>query len=220
MVLKKSPYWEELTAGWPPGVGDVLSEYEALASRAGRAFEKVAGEYGGLVRCGPGCDDCCHAVFGLFLVESFYLAMHFHVLDPDRQGPVLARARCFEGELARALDKVRQGTAGVERLRVRCPFLGDDRRCVVYAGRPVTCRVYGIPTAIAGRGRVCGRSGFERGGSYPAFKMDRVHRELHRMSAGLLAAVGRKGEDPGALFAVSRSVTMTPVELLGLKTGQ
>jgi hypothetical protein len=27
----------------------------------------------------------------------------------------------------------------------RCPFLGDDDRCLIYAFRPMTCRLHGLP---------------------------------------------------------------------------
>lgn len=45
-------------------------------------------------------------------------------------------------------------------IKLRCPLLGQDDRCLLYAARPITCRVYGVPTAIAGQGHVCGFSAF------------------------------------------------------------
>ena len=38
------------------------------------------------------------------------------------------------------------------RIKCRCPLLGDDDRCLLYQARPITCRLYGVPTAIAGQG--------------------------------------------------------------------
>ena len=71
------------------------------------------------------------------------------------------------------------------RQRVRCPLLGNDGRCVLYAHRPVTCRLYGVPTAIAGKGHVCGRSAFLPGVSYPTVTMDRIRERLMDLSTDL-----------------------------------
>jgi Fe-S-cluster containining protein len=47
--------------------------------------------------------------------------------------------------------------------RVRCPMLNDSDQCDIYEFRPITCRLYGIPTAIGGKGHTCGLSGFAKG---------------------------------------------------------
>jgi len=196
-------------------VAEVFRAYETLVARADRAFARVAGEYGALVRCRAGCDDCCHAVFGLFLIESVSLAYHVRSLEGKQKEAAAENARRFDSGLAAVLAGHQAGAGGaLGRARARCPLLGDDRRCLVYAGRPLTCRVYGIPTAIGGRGHVCGRSGVAKGGSYPTFNLDAANRELHRLSGRLLAAIGREGLDDRVLYAVSRSLTLSPAELL------
>jgi hypothetical protein len=40
---------------------------------------------------------------------------------------------------------------------------------------PITCRLYGIPTAIGGKGHTCGLSGFTKGKSYPTVNLDAIH---------------------------------------------
>ena len=85
---------------------------------------------------------------------------------------------------------------------------------MLYDQRPITCRIYGVPTKIQGRARVCGRSGFDSGKSYPAFDLDGVFRDLYDMSQELVEKAG--GEDPDRarlLVSVSKVLT-TPLESL------
>ncbi len=70
--------------------------------------------------------------------------------------------------------------------RIRCPLLNKDNQCDLYASRPVTCRLYGIPTAIGGRGHTCGLSAFNTGESYPTVNLEQVHAKLHELSCEIL----------------------------------
>jgi len=49
----------------------------------------------------------------------------------------------------------------------------------------VTCRVYGLPSSIGGKGHVCGYSGFDTGKTYPAVKPDKIWEYLVALSAGV-----------------------------------
>ena len=93
-------------------------------------------------------------------------------------------------------------------------LLNEERECVLYTVRPITCRIYGVPTKVRGKARVCGLSGFEQGVSYPAFDLDGVFRDLYDMSRELVEKEG--GEEPeraGLLVSVSKALT-TPLESL------
>ena len=78
------------------------------------------------------------------------------------------------------------------RVKSRCPLLGDDDRCALYEARPITCRVYGVPTAISGRGHVCGRAAFEKGVPYPTVFMDKLYERLDALSRDIQQAVGSR----------------------------
>jgi len=52
--------------------------------------------------------------------------------------------------------------------------------------------LYGIPTAINGRGHTCGKSGFEPGGSYPTVHMDQLYGRLQEISAELILDIKSK----------------------------
>jgi Fe-S-cluster containining protein len=70
--------------------------------------------------------------------------------------------------------------------RIRCPLLGEDNLCVMYEHRPITCRVYGIPTSTAGVSHICGRTNFIQGKPYPTMNMDKIYGQLQLLSAQLI----------------------------------
>jgi Fe-S-cluster containining protein len=105
----------------------------------------------------------------------------------DRQAARIKR------EAYRSLQK---GTSESEVLRqlaeerIRCPLLDGNEQCVLYETRPITCRLYGIPTAIGGRGHTCGISGFEPGEAYPTVHLDKINEQLQQISAELVRDLG------------------------------
>jgi Fe-S-cluster containining protein len=76
--------------------------------------------------------------------------------------------------------------------RVRCPLLSEKDLCDLYDNRPLTCRFYGIPTAIGGAGHTCGKSEFKQGEQYPTVNLDVVHNHLQQISAELLRDIKSK----------------------------
>ena len=66
--------------------------------------------------------------------------------------------------------------------KMRCPLLNDEDLCDLYRFRPVTCRLYGIPLAIGGKGRTCGLSGFEKGAKYPTVNLEIIQNKLYVIS--------------------------------------
>lgn len=171
--------------------------YEALVQKADAAFEKVKEAFPECVRCHRECADCCYALFDLSLIEALYINRHFRenfqgearealLEEANRTDRQLAR---IKRDAARALAAGRDETEVLEALaseRVRCPLLNDEKLCELYPYRPITCRLYGIPTAIGGKGYTCGLSGFEPGKSYPTVHLDQIQASLQEISATLL----------------------------------
>jgi len=187
--------------------GPLFEKYETLAATADLAFREMRSQYPSCVRCKPRCSDCCHAVFGLFLIEAAYLRSRFEKLDRKDRRQAVSRAGKAEKEMARMVNKAQkggdpQGSFPLEKARVRCPLLNDADECVLYQYRPITCRVYGIPTAIQGKAHVCWKAKFEKDKTYPAFNLDEVNRKLYHLSTEFLQGTG--GSDPSkATFLVS-----------------
>jgi len=198
---------------------ELFHAYEDLAARADGAFQRMEREYGDRINCRLHCADCCHAIFGLFLIESAYLKYHFEQLAEDERRAALKRADKADRDLA-ALERslaVNQDDPHVQayalaREKIRCPLLNERDECILYPVRPITCRVYGIPAVINGRAFVCGQAGFQQGESYPAFDLDAVYRDLYQLSKELLKSARQADMDRASLLvSVSKSIR-SPLE--------
>jgi Fe-S-cluster containining protein len=202
-------------------LSQLFRSYELLVDKADQAFREMEQKYGESVRCERHCSDCCHAVFGLFLIEAAYLKENFDQLGKEKIKTALWR--CNEADLAlKRLEKrlisykddPDMQVYTMARERIRCPLLDDNLDCILHPFRPITCRVYGIPTKIQGEARVCGRSGFKKGVAYPAFDLDGVYRDLYELSKELLKQSGISDLDKAALLiSVSKTIS-TPFEIL------
>lgn len=203
---------------------ELFREYEQLVASADAAFQKMEREHGDRIRCAKHCVECCHAIFGLFLIESVYLRQLFEELGANEKAAALLRADKADKALA-ALEKSLKDcddpqlqAYALAREKIRCPLLDDKDGCVLYPFRPITCRVYGIPTAIGGRAFVCGQAEFEEGQSYPTFDLDAVYRNLHQLSKELLARAGEADlERADLLVSVSKTLKSSLEELIRLR---
>lgn len=180
-----------------------FKKYEALAGAADRAFQKVKTDYSELVRCRPGCTDCCYALFDLTLIESLYIKHHFdETFSGEEKSSVVEKASQVDRQIYRlkkaAFKAVQDGadeSKVVEKMareRIRCPLLTQQDRCGLYPYRPIACRIYGAPLAIGGKGRTCGLAGFEPGNEYPSINMDTIHIQLIRLSEEFVQVIESK----------------------------
>jgi Fe-S-cluster containining protein len=180
-----------------------FKKYEEILKVADQVFDRVEQEYTACVKCKIGCADCCHALFDLTLIEALYLN---HKFNAEFEG--LAREERLEraSKVDRHINKIKRKAFGdlragkdeneiladLGRERARCPLLNKDDACELYPYRPVTCRFYGIPTAICGKGHTCGLSGFVEGEQYPTVNLDKIHEQLQKISAELIQDLGTK----------------------------
>ena len=199
----------------------LFRSYELLVDKADQAFQEMQQKYGECIRCERHCSDCCHAVFGLFIIEAAYLKQNFDHLGKEEIKTALLR--CNEADRTqKQLEKMLQSyrddpnmqVYAMARERIRCPLLDDNLDCILHPFRPITCRVYGIPTKIQGKARVCGQSGFKKGVHYPAFDLDGVYRDLYNLSKELLKNSGIIDlEKASLLVSVSKTIS-TPFHIL------
>lgn len=182
---------------------DIFARYEGFVAEVDAIFNKVKEAHPEAVKCAGGCDDCCYALFDLSLVEAMYLNQKFNELfSGAARSDVMQRADKADREAYKIKRKVfkasQEGRKAAEILeevaamRVRCPLLDEDSRCDLYDYRPVTCRLYGIPTAYGGESRTCGLSDFKPGDSYPTVNMEQVHERLYNLSRELVASINTK----------------------------
>jgi len=174
-----------------------FKKYEALVAAADGAFERVKRAYAECVKCEEKCADCCHALFDLTLIEALYIHHKFNQKFAGTEKiNLLERSNRADRRIhqikRKAYKDLRAGKNEGEILaemafeRVRCPLLNEKDLCDLYDHRPLTCRFYGIPTAIGGAGHTCGRSGFKKGEQYPTVNLDAVYNKLQEISAELL----------------------------------
>jgi Fe-S-cluster containining protein len=172
-------------------------KYEALSKAADQVFERVQQAFPDCVQCHEACADCCHALFDLTLIEALYMNEKFKTrYDGAEREAMLEKANRIDRTIHKlkrqAYRDLKAGKSENEILaalgeeRVRCPLLNERDMCEMYQHRPITCRLYGIPTAIGGKGRTCNLSKFEGGKSYPTADIDKIHGRLQEISAELL----------------------------------
>ena len=181
-----------------PELEHVFKKYEAFVKQLDGVFESVRQQYSDCVKCKLECSDCCHALFDLSLVEALYINAQFlETVSGERQSEILKSANKVDRKTyqlkRKAFKAVEAGEKSEEQVllemaaeRIRCPLLNQENQCDLYASRPATCRLYGIPTAIAGRGHTCGLSAFKTGESYPTVNLDSVHAKLHELSCEII----------------------------------
>jgi Fe-S-cluster containining protein len=178
-------------------------QYEDLVATADAAFERVKQAHADCVKCAETCADCCFALFDLTLIEALYIQHRFNEkFKGSRKVEFLEKANRADRRIykikRKAYQELQAGRNEGEILaemafeRVRCPLLSEKDLCELYEYRPLTCRFYGIPTAIGGAGHTCGKSGFEQGEAYPTVNLDAVHAKLQEISAELLRDIKSK----------------------------
>lgn len=210
---------------------EFFKKYEAIIGEADQVFNTVRARFSDNVRCEKGCSDCCHALFDLTLVEALRVNALF-----NEKFSGLARTAILEraDEADRAVHKLKrdahkamkEGANASEILkqmaavRVRCPLLSDEGLCEMYEARPVTCRIYGVPTAIGGEAHICGKSAFEKGKPYPTVYLDRIQDKLYALSHELAATLKSRYKGLGELLVPLSLAIMTDYNEEYLGVGQ
>lgn len=183
----------------------MLNALQALFGRMDGAYEETANALG--FRCGGCADNCCLTLFFHHtLAEFLYLREGFLRLDKDLQ------SRLTDGA-ARVNDAVARIKAEGRTPRVMCP-LNLEGRCVLYARRPMICRLHGIPHVFRHpSGKVLSGPGCHVCESLPRapgrMTLDRTsfYRDMALLEQRLRAATGFCGK-----------IRMTVAEMVGKMT--
>jgi len=204
-------------------------QYDRLVASADRAFEQIHASFPDCVTCKPACNDCCYALFDLTLVEAMAIHERFEAQFSGEQREELLE-RCNKADRAvykikrKAYKRIEAGEdaktilAALAEERVRCPMLNDAGTCDIYAFRPITCRLYGIPTFDGENSHTCGLSNFQKGRSYPTAKYDRIHEKLLNLSMDFVRQIQSRHRKMGDLLVpLSMAIlTVYDEEYLGI----
>src|SRR5581483_119549 len=128
-----------------------------LHDRAERWFERASAALLAALPCGRGCHQCCIGLFAITRLDADRLTAALRALPPDHADRIRSRARSQRTALEAAHPALREtktldrwadadvDAAAAQFSAERCPALEDDGSCAVYADRPMTCRMMGIP---------------------------------------------------------------------------
>jgi len=180
-----------------------FKKYEEISSTADELFLRIQKDFPECVKCEVKCEDCCHALFDLSLIEAIYINHQFNKKFKDKEKEqLLEKSNRADRKIYQIKRKAYQdkesGKNEVDILvemaaeRVRCPLLNSEGLCDLYEYRPITCRLYGLPTAIGGIGHTCGRSGFVEGQQYPTVNLDMIQKRLYEISAEFVSRINSK----------------------------
>lgn len=208
-------------AGQMPDLTPFFERYEAQAKEADALFAHIRAQYPELVVCKEKCSSCCNAMFDLSLVEALYLNSKFNERIPlgKERTAILDAADSADRAAARIKRKVFKDSkdgrdsneilAEIATVKVRCPLLNADERCIMYDVRPVTCRLYGVPTAIGGKSHTCGLTGFAQGEKYPTVALDKIQHRLSALSTELTKFIGTAYTELDAMYVPVSSALLT-----------
>ncbi len=208
-----------------------FERYEKIKQQADEVFKRVQSQHSDCVKCRIECSDCCHALFDLTLIEALYINHHFNQKIPEaRRDELLEMANKADRMIyklkRKAFKAFESGTPEEEILaelaqeRVTCPLLDSKNCCELYENRPITCRLYGIPTSIGGKGHTCGLSEFKPGESYPSVNMDMIQSKLFEISIDLVKELRSKYVKMGEILVPLSMALLTTYDAtyLGLES--
>ncbi len=209
----------------------LFEKYKKIVDSADKVFEQIKKEYSDCVSCKIECSDCCHALFDISFVEALYISQGFREkfngpeLDKllDKANKADRKIYKLKKEAYKDFKEGKDETAIFEKIaeeRIRCPMLNDSDQCDIYEFRPITCRLYGVPTAIGGKGHTCGLSGFKKGQSYPTVNLDAIHQALFNISSEIVKQIGSKysGLSEMVVPLSMALLTVYDEEYLGIKS--
>lgn len=135
---------------------DLFDSYRLLLEELDRWFSGCVERYSDDIACCKGCSACCRGLFDISLLDAGLLQAGFMQLDPTLREQVLAKARRRVDELQAQWPEF-QPPYILNRLPheewqkmpeddpTPCPLLSAEGQCLVYAHRPMICRLHGLP---------------------------------------------------------------------------
>jgi Fe-S-cluster containining protein len=138
-------------------MNEILDRYESLLGEVDAWFAGCLSRHPDLIACHQGCSACCRGLFDITLLDALCLKRGFDRLplsvqqtaqvkavEPlvqlSEQWPAFARPWILNHIPEQEWDEMMP-----EEDERPCALLTADGTCLVYAQRPMTCRLNGIP---------------------------------------------------------------------------
>ncbi len=158
---------------------ETLDRYRRMLETVDAWFGRIAARFPAKVTCRRGCQACCLGLFDVTPLDAALLREGFAALPAAtregiraRAAEVLAKAVASEPRLAGRPDLAGLPDPAIDALcdavgDVPCPLLDPNGACLLYAHRPLVCRLNGIPV-VDRRGRVVTAAGCDLNDLRPA----------------------------------------------------
>jgi Fe-S-cluster containining protein len=138
-------------------MNDILDQYGELLLEVDKWFETCLAKHPESITCHHGCSECCRGLFDITLLDALFLKRGFDILPVDVQREVQVKAAGRLDQLTTTwpaftrpwtlnhIAEEQWDAMMPEDDETPCPLLSDRGACLVYAYRPMTCRLNGIP---------------------------------------------------------------------------
>jgi Fe-S-cluster containining protein len=137
-------------------MNELLQRYHALLATLDTWFAARQSQLPSDIVCADGCSGCCRGLFDISLLDARLLRAGFDQLPAAIRAGVVAKAEARLAELQERwpdfappylLNHMDDSvwTEMPEDDLTPCPLLDAAGRCLVYAYRPMTCRLHGLP---------------------------------------------------------------------------
>jgi Fe-S-cluster containining protein len=138
-------------------MNDILEQYGKLLQEVDQWFESCLSRYPEMIVCHHGCSECCRGLFDITLLDALFLKLGFDLLPEAVQQSVQVRAAgrldalttnwpdFTRPWLLNHIPEEMWDSMMPEDDDTPCPLLSEQGACLVYAHRPMTCRLNGIP---------------------------------------------------------------------------
>ncbi|NLC71319.1 MAG: YkgJ family cysteine cluster protein [Desulfuromonadaceae bacterium] len=135
----------------------ILEDYRRLLREVDSWFAGCIASAGTeRIACGRGCSECCRGLFDITLLDAFLIQEAIADLPQAAREEARQRAVSRLPELKRLWPDLSppyllNGLPGEEWMEMPeddptpCPLLGENRLCLIYEARPMTCRLQGLP---------------------------------------------------------------------------
>jgi len=135
----------------------LLIQYKTLLERIDRWFSAAIDRFPHQIRCADGCSGCCRSLFDITLLDATMLRQGFALLPPEVKQQVQAKAERRLTQLQTIWPNLsspfmlndhpqdRWEELMPDEDETPCVLLDSEGRCMVYAYRPMTCRLHGLP---------------------------------------------------------------------------
>jgi Fe-S-cluster containining protein len=136
---------------------EILDRYGNLLQEVDQWFNRCSAQHPEAIACHHGCSKCCRGLFDITLLDALYLRRGFELLPDTVQLSVQAAAAGrLDGLTTLRPDFIRPWILNnipeeqwdemmPEDDEAPCVLLSQQGSCLVYAYRPMTCRLNGIP---------------------------------------------------------------------------